>query len=451
MVDRFVLVVLLAAVAVLFGCGDGGSSSPGDSGQDASTDTDTDVDTDTDSDTDTDTDADTDTNYTAIDVSAGGFHTCAVLVGGSVKCWGFGQFGCLGYGYDADGGNPNLPSTLPFVNVGGPVESIAAGGYFTCALLEGGAPKCWGYNGDGQLGQAGEYGNIGVEDVPGDYDPLELSGTVLQIVAGNGNQTCARLAGGEVKCWGRGEDGRLGNGSTENVYYPPVDAVSIGGAAVQISAGGFHTCVVLDGGDLKCWGFGGWGALGNGDTESIGDDELPSDVDPIELGGPVVQVAAGGFHTCALLEGGEVLCWGDGQYGQLGYGNTNSIGDDEVPVDIGPIDVGGVVVQISAGAQHTCVLLEDGNVKCWGQGGHGILGYGNEESIGDDEVPSDVGTVEVGDEASFVSAGYSHTCALLATGVLRCWGMCPQCLGYGTDEYVGDDEVPADVGPVPVI
>ena len=101
--------------------------------------------------------------------------------------------------------------------------------------------------------------------------------------------------------------------------------------------------------------------------------------------------AAGFIHICALLDTGAVRCWGFGADGQLGYGNTNNIGDDEVPASAGDVDLGGTVVQIASGGFHTCALLDTGTARCWGRGADGQLGYGNIVWIGDDEVPASAG------------------------------------------------------------
>src|SRR6185503_5829179 len=92
-------------------------------------------------------------------------------------------------------------------------------------------------------------------------------------------------------------------------------------------------------------------------------------------GGPVVQLATGGEHTCALLEDGAARCWGDNWDGQLGYARPDEIGDDELPSSVGVVDVGGPVMQLSAGYWHTCALLEGGDVRCWGDNEYGQLGY----------------------------------------------------------------------------
>ncbi|MCK9459225.1 MAG: hypothetical protein M0R80_06265 [Proteobacteria bacterium] len=441
----------------LISCSDGETAPDGgaDGGTDSATDTDTD--TDTDGDSDADAGEDGGTSHEAVDVSAGNVHTCAVIEGGDVKCWGFKQYGALGYGYDLDalpGADTSLPSTLPFVDVGAPVERIVASGKFTCALLESHDMLCWGTNDFGQLGQAA-VDTIGVIDVPADYDPIALDGPVAQVSAGAAH-ACALLESGVLKCWGNNSDGQLGdgNGGTGHQSYTPVVA-QVGGSVVQVSAGSYHTCAVLEGGNILCWGNSGAGELGYGNIENVGDDELPSDVGPVDLGGSAVQVSCGTYHTCALLESGDVVCWGLGEYGMLGNGNTETIGDNEVPADVGPVDVGAPVQQITLGAHHTCALLVGGDVKCWGQGVGGQLGYGNPENVGDDEVPADVGFVDIGAQVVAIDSGQGDTCVLTTTGTIRCWGVDDTGeLGYGDlgsgVVYIGDDETPASMGDVPL-
>ena len=120
------------------------------------------------------------------------------------------------------------------------------------------------------------------------------------------------------------------------------------GLGVPLEAGDFHTCALLQGGAVRCWGQATRGALGYGNTNNIGDDETPAAAGDVNVGGPVVQLAAGSDHTCALLQGGAVRCWGEGADGQLGYGNTNDIGDDEMPASAGDVNVGGVLRTCSA-------------------------------------------------------------------------------------------------------
>ena len=192
-------------------------------------------------------------------------------------------------------------------------------------------------------------------------------------------------------------------------------------AAGGLDAGWNHTCALLASYDVRCWGFGGNGELGYANTSTIGDDDVPGLAGPVNLGPgrTAVAIAAGRHHSCAVLENGRVLCWGFGGDGRLGYGNTSSIGDDETPGSVAPVDLGGPATAITAGESHTCALLQDQTVRCWGFGGDGRLGYGNTSSI---EAAASAAPVSLGGSAMAVSAGDYHTCALLVGGNVRCWG-----------------------------
>ena len=225
------------------------------------------------------------------------------------------------------------------------------------------------------------------------------------------------------------------------------DAVII----IPLATGNAHTCALLDRGAVRCWGAGSFGRLGYGNTDDIGDDEIPASAGYVDVGGTVTQIAAGSAYTCALLDTGAVRCWGPGDFGLLGYGNTDDIGDDETPASAGDVKVGGTVTQIAAGGAHTCALLDTGAVRCWGAGVSGRLGYGNTDDIGDDEPPAEAGDVDVGGTVTQIAAVNNHTCALLDTGAVRCWGLGGLGkLGYGNTDNIGDDETPASAGDVDV-
>ena len=139
-----------------------------------------------------------------------------------------------------------------------------------------------------------------------------------------------------------------------------------------LDAGGAQTCVVLTNGTVRCWGYGAHGALGYGNPNWVGDDETPGSVGPVAIGAGrnsvAIAIATGNEHTCALLDNGAVRCWGSGEHGALGYGNTTTIGDDETPASVGPVDLGAgrKAVAITAGVAFTCALLDNGRVRCWG-------------------------------------------------------------------------------------
>ncbi|HEX8819936.1 MAG TPA: fibrinogen-like YCDxxxxGGGW domain-containing protein, partial [Archangium sp.] len=235
------------------------------------------------------------------------------------------------------------------------------------------------------------------------------------------------LEGGPVRCWGRNDSGQLGYGHSRSLGDDEAPSgsgyVFFGGRAVELVAGFAHTCALLDTGKVRCWGHNAYGQLGYGHTRPIGDDESPASAGDVDVGGPVRHLVAGAWHTCALLESGSVRCWGRNDSGQLGLGHARPMGN-ESPASAGAVDVGGSVVQLatSSTSQHTCARLESGAVRCWGRNAHGQLGQGHTRPIGDDETPATAGSVNTGGLALQVATGAEHTCALLSPGVLKCWG-----------------------------
>jgi alpha-tubulin suppressor-like RCC1 family protein len=211
---------------------------------------------------------------------------------------------------------------------------------------------------------------------------------------------------GSVKCWWYNSYGQIGNGNNTDSNVP-VDVSGLSSGVSAIYAGHYHTCGLLTSGGVKCWGFNGHGELGNGNTA---DSNVPVDVSGLSSG--VNAISAGYGHTCALLTSGGVKCWGWNNFGELGNGDNN---ESNVPVDVSGLSSG--VSAISAGSYHSCALMDSGGVKCWGYNGHGQLGNGN---YSDSNVPVDVSGLSSG--VSAISAGYAHTCGLLTSGGVKCWG-----------------------------
>lgn len=389
----------------------------------------------------------------AASLAVGVAHTCVVDTAGSVRCWGLGSEGRLGFGGVENVGDNEAAGKAGPVDVGEDVAALAAGGAHTCALLVTGRVRCWGYAADGQLGY-GSTTNVGDNETPASAGDVAIFGTATAITAGSAH-TCVLLTTGAVRCWGRGQEGQLGYGNTNNIgdNETPytVGDVAIGGAATAITAGTSHTCALLSSGAVRCWGYGGQGRLGYGNTTTIGDNEAPAVAGDVPLGGRATAISAGGSHTCALLDTGAVRCWGAGFAGQLGRGSTADIGDDEAPAAVGDVAVGALATGITAGNNHTCAVLATDGVRCWGHGTLGRLGYGNTSTIGDDETPASASDVAVGERTAALSAGAVHTCALLTTGAVRCWGDGGGgWLGYGNTDDIGDDEVAGRPGDVPL-
>jgi alpha-tubulin suppressor-like RCC1 family protein len=398
-------------------------------------------------------------------------HTCALLSDGSVKCWGLNTEGQLGYPGVSKVAVPSSVEPVSITNLPGvTVTALAAGWMHTCALLSDGSVKCWGWNDRGQLGY-GHTKDIGDDEAPSSVAPVSvttLPGVTVKAIAA-GRHTCALLSNDTVKCWG-GEP--LGYGNSEDIgddelpsSVEPISVTTAPGVTVRsIAVGFYNTYALLSDGSLRGWGLSGWGELGYGNPSTVGDDEPPSSVGPVSVtstpGVTVEQVTAGRNHTCALLSDGSVKCWGAiFQNAGVGYGNEEPIGDDELPSSLGPINLttapGIKAKQIVSGVAHTCALLTDDTVTCWGWSGQGELGYGNTDTIGDDELPSSVGPVSVTTTGSpkvvALSAGSAayDTCAVLAGGAAKCWGLNADFeLGYGTTENIGDDQLPSAAGTV---
>lgn len=326
-------------------------------------------------------------------VSTGGDGSCALLSGGTVDCWGFDGQGQLGDGRTIDlppWGMPTATRVARLTNA----TVLSSGARHTCVLL-GGAVECWGYNNGGQLG------NNGFVD---SSIPVAVAGLTNAVsVTSGAYHSCALLSDSTVDCWGYNRQGQLGNGTwTERI---PVPGGVVGLTdVVSISAGGSHTCALLSNHTIKCWGDGWVGEIGDG---AIGWRLTPVQVNDITS---AVQVSAGGYHTCALLSGGTVDCWGFNLFGQLGNGTWT---DSKVPVAVAGLKG---VVSISSGGFHTCALLDSGAIDCWGHNDYGQLGDGR---VKYSNTPVAVKGIE---SAVAVSAGLSSSCALLSSGKVKCWG-----------------------------
>jgi hypothetical protein len=416
---------------------------------------------------------------TVLQVAVGGGRSCAVLSGGAVKCWGYVAGGFLGLGdIKSRGDAPNeMGAHLPAVDLGSGKTAVAVslGALHTCALLEHGIVKCWGENFAGTLGLGDTIDRGNHPGQMGDNLPAVDLGAGRKAVAisANCDLSCALLDDGSVKCWGANGWGALGLGDTidrggepsqmgDNL--PAVD-LGTGRKAIAISAGSCssdfyaHACAVLDDGSVKSWGSNTQGELGQGDTLNRGGlpGQMGDNLKPVDLGTghTAVAVSAGYGLSCALLSDGHVKCWGGG--GQLGLGDELARGDKpgEIGDNLPALDLGtnAKAVAITAGYSSTCALLAGGGFKCWGLNYDGQLGLGDTKGRGDmpgqmgDHLPvvdlgacSDAAAVAVGDGAS---AGGVHACALLGNKTVKCWGAGGE-LGLGDTNPRG--ELPNQMG-----
>jgi len=339
-------------------------------------------------------------------VSASEEHTCAVVSGG-VRCWGDNYTGQLGDG-TTDGSSTPVEVTVNGSPLTG-VTAVSAGRWHSCALVTGEA-KCWGENWRGELGD-GTSGHA--------LTPVELiavsSGSTA--VTSGANYICAVVSGG-VKCWGDNYYGQLGDGTTTDSSSPV--EVTVSGSPLtgvnDVTAGAYHTCALVSD-RVKCWGYNGYGQLG--------DETTTWSLEPVEVkinGSPltgVTAISAGANHTCALVSSG-VKCWGQNYLGQLGDGTTNySSTPVDVLVEVNPDTPLTGVTDVSAGNEHTCAVVP-GGVKCWGYNFYGQLAegtYTDRTTAVDVLVAANTPLAGV----SAISSGGWHTCALVSGG-LKCWG-----------------------------
>jgi alpha-tubulin suppressor-like RCC1 family protein len=322
-------------------------------------------------------------------ISAGESSTCVLLASGGILCWGYNGQGQLG-----DGSTTDRHTAVPVTGITN-ADKVSIGESHACAGYASGAMDCWGGNSSGQLGD----GTTSPHTTPA---PVPAITNASQVLASS-YTTCAQLDTGGVECWGNNSDGDLGDG-TGSDQYSPVSVLGLSDA-IQTSEGHYHGCSLRALGNVDCWG--------RNDEGQIGDNGAPTDrLSPVTVPGlsNIVEIVAGGYHTCARTAADNIYCWGRNSEGQVGDGTFT---ERHVPV-AGPSLSG--IVELVAGGYHTCARLTDGTIRCWGRGTEGQLGDG---SASDQANPVTVSGIS---NAVALAAGHYHTCAILATGDIACWG-----------------------------
>ena len=325
-------------------------------------------------------------------VAAGNFHSCAINSASRAACWGYNGDGQLGGGTPVGRATPR-----PVAGLQGGVLAVAAGLTHACAIDGNRAVWCWGNNGQGQLGNGSET----TTPTPTGVDYLKQGMIALAI---GGSHTCALDGEGVVFCWGYNQDGQIGNGTTDR--YQQATAVPDVNGVIGISAGWSHSCAVRYNGEVYCWGRDTHGALGLGATTST---LVPQRVNGLPA--DVIAISGLLYHQCALTTSGDVWCWGNNTSGQLGDGTFTNRST--------PVKVQGLpapVVKLAVGMYHNCAVTSLGAAYCWGYGGFGQIGDG---FTGDSATPIQV--LGFGSGTSAIAAG-SEACAVTTMGSVHCWG-----------------------------
>jgi len=346
----------------------------------------------------------------ATQVAVGENHSCAVLKNSTAACWGNNDGGELGNPLASNYAARPVPVLATPTTVLTGVVAIAAGTSFTCSLQDSGSVYCWGKNVHGSLG-------IGSEAPSAFPAKVAITERVLAITA-RAYHACALLdtANRTVRCWGDNASGQLGDNSTY-VRTAPVDVEKFnvsGGIEMltsvdEISAGSYHTCA-RTGSNVWCWGSNSKGQSGQGNFAGSLAARAVKSTDGSDVLAGATQISAGAAHSCAFFGGSATVnCWGDNTYGQIGsatVGNATSL----------PTLVAGVDARsVAAGGYHTAAVLTAGRLSTWGSNDRGQLGN---NTTTDTHVPGTIGIRNV----AAVSGESFDTCALLLDGSVSCWG-----------------------------
>jgi alpha-tubulin suppressor-like RCC1 family protein/alpha-beta hydrolase superfamily lysophospholipase len=229
---------------------------------------------------------------------------------------------------------------------------------------------------------------------------------MVTAITSGGAHTCARLSDATMKCWGSNDGGQLGDGTLASQRTTPVAVVGVTSTA-EVAAGDEVTCASLTSGEIRCWGANWHGVVGDGTS---GLEAFPIRIQEDSLN-RVMDVAGGEHHTCVLWDAGSVKCWGRNSYGQLGDGSGSQVAN--VPVDVSGIST---ATAIGIGWDHSCALLSDSTIKCWGRNDSGQLGNGTTTNASTPVAVTGIST------ATALGIGAYHSCARLSDSTIKCWG-----------------------------
>lgn len=328
----------------------------------------------------------------------GMWHLCAFMDDKTVECLGYNYHSQLGDGKKTDS---LVPLVIPDITDAVP-DNVGGGRTHACALMTTGKVKCWGGNYYGTVGDGTYnyyYNTIKPVEAKGITDAVSLRVSDYH--------NCVIRKDGTVWCWGWNVWGCLGYGSAWTHKYAPMQTAALGQKAKGLGLGYGHSCALLEDETVKCWGGNNYGQLG-----LTGGDKATPGALVHQIKG-AVAVDAGYWHSCALLKDGTVRCWGNNQHSQLGVGTVNN-GKNYQPVAVHGIET---ATQIATGDMHSCALLEGGTIQCWGNNQRGQCGDGTNTSPNSKPV-----TVKGIDDAVGIAVGFHESCAFLADGTTRCWG-----------------------------
>ena len=307
-----------------------------------------------------------------------------------------------------------------------------------CAIKSNHSLYCWGYNYNGQLGD----GTINSQDHRTMREnPTHITNNLtegVKSVSTGGGFTCVITILEQIKCWGNNKYLQLGNnlGTSVPMATYPVN-FSSSAKPIAVDTGSEFACALLGDNTVNCWGRGDSGQLGDGNSSSS--SLHPMVAKQVKYNGlplNATSIGVGNEHACASIQNGSLVCWGENSEGRLGDGTEQ---DSNVPINVGDFGANDSIRKISLGAQHSCVLTEKGHIYCWGWNDLGTLGIGSNDQQGP-LVPTKLSSFNESNPAMDLSSGGMHVCALLLNNSVVCWG-------EGMDGQLGDTEEQNRISP----
>jgi prepilin-type N-terminal cleavage/methylation domain-containing protein len=348
---------------------------------------------------------------TVVQVAAGHQHACAILGNGDTRCWGANSSGRTGTGTTS--GARTTPTTV--TALAGQTTTFGVGYYSSCAVTDDAALWCWGESDNYQTA----YNSTTDRTTPtrawirNVAEPTLLAGLEPRSIASGDGFSCMVATDGDLWCWGANADGRTGLDTSVGVTLEPTRVEGISDL-IEVAAGGRHACALDEAGVIYCWGLNQLGRTGRGISSTSTTLTLTPTAVTMPAEATFVSLSAGEAHTCAVTDTGEVYCWGSRSNGQVGTGVVATSGQTT------PALVSGLaaVVEVAAGATHTCALDDTGDVWCWGSDAAGRTGLGISTSTNTLE-PTRLETLS---GVNDIATGWNHTCAT-TENELYCWGV----------------------------
>lgn len=322
-----------------------------------------------------------DASETYSEILVGYSSSCGLTTQGILKCWGA-KFAIYGYNYSPTA----VDSSVAY-------KSVSVGSSHICAITTGNVLKCWGGNSNGQVGD----GTTSSSTAPKVID----SGTSYISIGARANKTCGVTAANKIRCWGQNLLFSLGVSSPSQVLSPMT--IDSDYSYTQLDLGDQHGCGLSTTGKIRCWGNNGNNQLADQKSQGYVPGSLPQEV---ISSSSFINLNAGDNHTCAIKASGRLYCWGNNNSGQLGNGTTNT----RIILPRLVADNSAIYSRVDVGLFGNCAITDSKALKCWGNGGRGLLQIASPRAV------------DVGGEYSQFSISADHTCAITTAGILKCWG-----------------------------